>query len=146
MGKVRQRVLQSCSSRWSFPSARLEKSIGDESSSDHEEPKKEKKKTVPVAPPAKPNNDVKDRAQKADEHRLSGNTAFKSNEYQQSIDSYTKSIQYDDNNIVVYMNRALARTSTGFCLVDQPHRTPSSRFQIEELRCLISRLFGSVGP
>lgn len=45
----------------------------------------------------------------AEQHRLNGNTAFKSNNYQQSIDSYTKSIMLDKTNPVVYMNRAIAR-------------------------------------
>jgi hypothetical protein len=49
------------------------------------------------------------RLQMAEQHRLNGNTAFKSNNYQQSIDFYTKSIMLDQTNSVVYMNRAIAR-------------------------------------
>ena len=98
---------------------RLEKSLGDKSESDEDERKDDKKKNVQVPSTAKSVNDAKERAEKADEHRLSGNTAFRSNNYQQSIDSYTKSIQYDDNNSVVYMNRALARMSTKFSLIDK---------------------------
>ena len=52
------------------------------------------------------------RLQMAEQHRLSGNTAFKANNYQQSIDSYTKSITLDQTNSVVYMNRAIARESS----------------------------------
>lgn len=89
--------------------------MGDESDSDHDEQKEDnnKKKINNISTPSisKPVNDVKERTEKAEEHRLSGNTAFKSNHYQQSIDSYTRSIQYDDNNTVVYMNRAIARMS-----------------------------------
>lgn len=48
------------------------------------------------------------RLQMAEQHRLNGNTAFKTNKYQQSIDSYTNSILLDKTNPVVYMNRALA--------------------------------------
>ena len=48
------------------------------------------------------------RLQMAEQHRLNGNTAFKSNNYQQAIDSYTKSILLDTTNPVVYMNRAIA--------------------------------------
>jgi tetratricopeptide (TPR) repeat protein len=52
----------------------------------------------------------------AEQHRLNGNTAFKSNNYQQSIDSYTKSITLDQTNTVVYMNRAIARKSLNYSL------------------------------
>jgi hypothetical protein len=45
----------------------------------------------------------------AEQHRLNGNIAFKSNNYQQSIDLYTKSLMLDKTNPVVYMNRAIAR-------------------------------------
>ena len=45
----------------------------------------------------------------AEQHRLNGNTAFKANNYQQSVESYNKSIMLDKTNPVVYMNRAIAR-------------------------------------
>lgn len=44
----------------------------------------------------------------AEEHRVHGNNAFRTNNYEEAIDAYTKSIQYVDNNNVLYMNRALA--------------------------------------
>ncbi|CAF4885668.1 unnamed protein product, partial [Rotaria sp. Silwood1] len=43
----------------------------------------------------------------AEQHRLNGDTAFKLNNYQQSIDLYTKSITLDKNPIT-YMKRAIA--------------------------------------
>ncbi|CAF3746768.1 unnamed protein product [Rotaria sordida] len=43
----------------------------------------------------------------AEQHRLNGDTAFKLNNYQQSIDLYTKSIILD-NNSITYMKRAIA--------------------------------------
>ncbi|CAF1273581.1 unnamed protein product [Adineta ricciae] len=49
-----------------------------------------------------------DRLRTAEQHRLDGNSAFRSNKYQQAIDHYTKSITHDDANSVVYMNRAIA--------------------------------------
>jgi Flp pilus assembly protein TadD len=52
----------------------------------------------------------------AEQHRLTGNTAFKSNNYQQAIDSYTKSITLDNSNPVVYMNRAIARKLSQYIL------------------------------
>jgi hypothetical protein len=52
----------------------------------------------------------------AEQHRLNGNTAFKSNNYQQSIDLYTKSIMLDKTNPVVYMNRAIARKLSKYIL------------------------------
>jgi hypothetical protein len=48
------------------------------------------------------------RLQMAEQHRLNGNTAFKSNNYQQAIDLYTNSVLLDKTNPVVYMNRAIA--------------------------------------
>ncbi len=45
----------------------------------------------------------------AEKHRLNGNIAFKSNNYQQSIELYTKSIMLDQTNPMAYMNRAIAR-------------------------------------
>lgn len=89
---------------------RLEKSIGDDLKSDEEddEEKKEKPKASNPPAPTQPVDNAKERLQRADAHRLSGNEAFRSNNYQESIDSYTKSIQFDDNSLV-YMNRALAR-------------------------------------
>ncbi|CAF4443833.1 unnamed protein product, partial [Adineta steineri] len=61
--------------------------------------------------PPPPTDQVHEKSQRlhmAEQHRLNGNTAFKSNNYQQSIDLYTKSIMLDNTNLVVYMNRALA--------------------------------------
>ena len=52
----------------------------------------------------------------AEQHRLTGNTAFKSNNYQQAIDCYTKSITLDNSNPVVYMNRAIARKLSEYSL------------------------------
>jgi STIP1 homology and U-box containing protein 1 len=49
-----------------------------------------------------------ERKRKAEEYRLDGNAAFKSNNYQQSIEAYSKSIVLDTTNTVVYMNRAIA--------------------------------------
>ena len=57
------------------------------------------------------------RLRMAEQHRLNGNSSFKSNNFQQSIDSYTKSITLDSTNPVIYMNRALART----CSVHDAH-------------------------
>jgi tetratricopeptide (TPR) repeat protein len=56
-------------------------------------------------------NQISDKSQRlkmAEQHRLNGNIAFKANNYQQSIDSYTNSIMLDKTNPVVYMNRAIA--------------------------------------
>ncbi len=43
----------------------------------------------------------------AKQHRLNADTAFKSNNYQQSIDLYTKSLGLDEN-IITYFNRSIA--------------------------------------
>lgn len=44
----------------------------------------------------------------SEQHRLNGNAAFKANNYEQSIDLYTKSVMLDNTNSVAYMNRAIA--------------------------------------
>ena len=44
----------------------------------------------------------------AEQHRLNGNAAFKSNNFQQAIDLYTESIRLDSTNSTSYMNRAIA--------------------------------------
>jgi tetratricopeptide (TPR) repeat protein len=71
---------------------------------DHDEDEKTTKKSRP----SEQIPEKSQRLQTAEQHRLTGNTAFKSNNYQQSIDYYTKSIILDQTNPVVYMNRAIA--------------------------------------
>ncbi len=65
-----------------------------------------------LANKSQPSDQVHEKSQRlqmAEQHRLNGNIAFKSNNYQQSIDLYTKSLMLDKTNPVVYMNRAIAR-------------------------------------
>ena len=56
--------------------------------------------------------ETKSQLEKAEEYRLIGNNEFRNQDYPKSIDAYTNSIRCDSNNAVVYMNRALACTSS----------------------------------
>jgi hypothetical protein len=95
---------------------RLDQKLSRESNSDTNDEEEEgeddeHEKQSLFANKSRPSNQISDKSQRlqmAEQHRLNGNIAFKSNNYQQSIDSYTNSIMLDKTNPVVYMNRAIA--------------------------------------
>ncbi|CAF3435057.1 unnamed protein product [Rotaria sp. Silwood1] len=82
--------------------------VDDEDDEDENDNNNKDEKTTNKSHPSNPIHEKSQRLQMAEQHRLNGNTAFKSNNYQQSIDLYTKSIMLDNTNPMAYMNRAIA--------------------------------------
>ncbi|CAF0950852.1 unnamed protein product [Rotaria sordida] len=80
--------------------------VDDDEDDDNNNDKDEK--TTNKSHPLNPIHEKSQRLHMAEQHRLNGNIAFKSNNYQQSIDLYTKSVMLDNTNPMAYMNRAIA--------------------------------------
>ncbi|CAF1187969.1 unnamed protein product [Adineta steineri] len=128
---------------------KLDQKLSQETNSDSEDDNDDENPTE-SRPPPPPTDQIHEKSQRlhmAEQHRLNGNTAFKSNNYQQSIDLYTKSIMLDNTNLVVYMNRALAHFKLNHydeslldcskILSQDPHHIKGSLFR--RASCFVSK-------
>ncbi|CAM4747662.1 unnamed protein product [Rotaria magnacalcarata] len=92
---------------------KIDKQIAREMNSDNDDDDEEQEfdddeKTTNQTSSSNTIHEKSQRLETAEQHRLNGNTAFKSNNYEKAIDLYTKCIILDSTNPMAYMNRAIA--------------------------------------
>ncbi|CAF3328850.1 unnamed protein product [Rotaria socialis] len=88
--------------------AREMNSDNDDDGDDDDEEFDDDEKTTNKTPSSNAMQEKSQRLETAEQHRLNGNAAFKSNNYEKAIDLYTKCIILDNTNPMAYMNRAIA--------------------------------------